>query len=71
MVPLEVRERHGWNDGDSLVAVDTDDGLLVMGTDEALSWLQSRLKGRDLVAELLADRRAEVKREEAESRRRR
>lgn len=70
-MPLEVRERHGWNDGDSLVAVDTDDGLLVMGTDEALSWLQSRLKGRDLVAELLADRRAEVKREEAESLRRR
>lgn len=70
-MPLEVRERHGWNDGDSLVAVDTDDGLLVMGTDEALSWLQSRLKGRDLVAELLADRRAEVKREEAELRRRR
>jgi len=45
--------------------------LRLLGTDEALSWLQSRLKGRDLVAELLDDRRAEVKREEAESRRQR
>jgi hypothetical protein len=43
--------------------VDTDAGLIVMSTDEALTWLRSRLEGRDLVAELLADRRAEVERE--------
>ena len=60
MIPSEVRERHGWNTGASLVAVDTDAGLIVMSTDDALAWLQSRLEGRDLVAELLADRRAEV-----------
>jgi hypothetical protein len=36
-----------------------------MSTDEALTWLQSRLEGRDLVAELLAERRAEVERENA------
>lgn len=46
-------------------SVDTDAGLLVMSTDEALTWLQSRLEGRDLVAELLAERRAEVERENA------
>jgi len=60
VIPSEVRERHGWNTGASLVAVDTDAGLIVMSTDDALAWLQSRLEGRDLVAELLADRRAEV-----------
>jgi hypothetical protein len=32
----------------------------VMSTDEALAWLRSRVEGRDLVAELLAERRAEV-----------
>lgn len=60
MIPSEVRERHGWSTGASLIAVDTDAGLIVMSTDEALAWLRSRLEGRDLVAELLADRRAEV-----------
>lgn len=60
VIPSEVRERHGWNTGASLIAVDTDAGLIVMSTDEALAWLRSRLEGRDLVAELLADRRAEV-----------
>jgi bifunctional DNA-binding transcriptional regulator/antitoxin component of YhaV-PrlF toxin-antitoxin module len=65
VIPIEVRDRHGWDTGSSLIAVDTDAGLLVMSTDEALTWLQSRLEGRDLVAELLAERRAEVERENA------
>jgi bifunctional DNA-binding transcriptional regulator/antitoxin component of YhaV-PrlF toxin-antitoxin module len=65
VIPIEVRDRHGWDTGASLIAVDTDAGLLVMSTDEALTWLQSRLEGRDLVAELLAERRAEVERENA------
>ena len=63
VIPSEVRERHGWNTGVSLVAVDTDAGLIVMSTDEALAWLRSRLEGRDLVAELLAERRTEVENE--------
>jgi len=65
VIPSEVRDRHGWHTGASLIAVDTDAGLIVMSTDEALAWLQSRLKGRDLVAELLAERRAEVESESA------
>lgn len=63
VIPSEVRARHGWDAGTSLVAVDTDAGLIVMSTDEALAWLQSRLAGRDLVAELLAERRTEVEQE--------
>lgn len=59
VIPSEVRERHGWSAGTELIAVDTDAGVIVMSTDEALAWLQSRLEGRDLVAELLAERRAE------------
>lgn len=65
VIPSDVRERHGWDTGTALVAVDTDAGLIVMSTDEALAWLQSRLEGRDLVAELLTERRAEVEGESA------
>ena len=65
VIPSDVRERHGWQTGTPLVALDTDAGLIVMSAEEALSWLQSRLEGRDLVAELLADRKAEVEREGA------
>jgi bifunctional DNA-binding transcriptional regulator/antitoxin component of YhaV-PrlF toxin-antitoxin module len=65
VVPLEVRERHGWDQGTSLVALDTDAGMLLMGSDDALAWLRSRLTGRDLVAELLADRRTDLDGESA------
>lgn len=63
VVPSTVRERHGWQAGESLVAIDTDAGMIIMSTDEALAWLRSRLVGRDLVAELLEERRTEVERE--------
>lgn len=60
VIPLEVRTRHGWEQGTELIAIDTDAGVLVMSADEGLAWLRGRLAGRDLVAELLAERRAEV-----------
>jgi bifunctional DNA-binding transcriptional regulator/antitoxin component of YhaV-PrlF toxin-antitoxin module len=61
-MPSEIRERHNWHSGTPLIAVDTEVGVVVMSTDEALSWLRTRVEGRDLVAELLAERRADVKR---------
>lgn len=63
VVPSAVRERHGWQSGESLVAIDTEAGMIVMSTDQALAWLRSRLTGRDLVAELLEERRTEVEHE--------
>ena len=60
VIPVDVRERHGWETGTPLVSIDTDAGLLVMSAKEGLAWLRSRLQGRDLVAELLAERAAEV-----------
>ncbi len=65
VVPAAVRERHGWAAGQPLVALDTEAGLVVMSADEAVTWLRARLKGRDLVAELLAERRADAAREPA------
>lgn len=63
VVPAAVREHHGWQSGDSLIAIDTDAGMLIMSPEEGLRWLRSRFEGRDLVAELLAERRAEVEHE--------
>jgi len=60
VIPIDVRDRHGWETGTPLVSIDTDAGLLVMSAKEGLAWLRSRLQGRDLVAELLAERAAEV-----------
>ncbi|MEI8261617.1 MAG: AbrB/MazE/SpoVT family DNA-binding domain-containing protein [Actinomycetes bacterium] len=60
VIPIDVRERHGWETGTPLVSIDTDAGLLVMSAKEGLAWLRSRILGRDLVAELLAERVAEV-----------
>lgn len=62
-VPREILDRHGWDVGTSLITVDADPGVIVTSTDEALDWLQSRRDDRDLVAELLEERRAEVERE--------
>lgn len=63
VLPIEVRERHGWEQGTPLVAVDSDEGLLVMSVAESLARLRARISGRDLVDELLTERRAEVERE--------
>lgn len=63
VIPRESLGRHGWDAGTSLITVDADRGVIVISTDEALSWLQSRSDGRDLVATLLDERRAEVERE--------
>ena len=65
VIPREILDRHGWDVGTPLITVDADPGVIVTSTDEALSLLQSRLDGRDLVAELLEERRAEVEREGA------
>ena len=60
VVPNEVRERHGWSTGTPLVVIDTDSGVVVLSTDEALAQLRERIEGRDLVSELLAERRLEI-----------
>ena len=65
VIPSDVRERHGWAPGTSLVAIDTEAGLILMSADQALDWLRSRLEGRDLVGELLADRRREAEADNA------
>ena len=63
VIPVEVRERHGWEKGTPLVSIDTEDGFLVMSADQALELVRASFKDRDPVAELLAERRQEAERE--------
>lgn len=65
MLPAEIRERHGWEAGTALVAIDTDTGLLVMSVEQGLAWMRRRLEDRDVVSELLVERRAEAAQDSA------
>ena len=66
VVPASIRARHRWVEGSTLVALDTDLGVLLadQGTVERL--VRARLAGHDLLDELISDRRREAARENAQ-----
>ena len=65
VVPAEVRDRFGLAEGTTLVLVETPAGLVLMTRGQLRERVRKDLEGRDLVAELLADRRREATREDA------
>jgi AbrB family looped-hinge helix DNA binding protein len=70
VIPSRVREELGLSEGDVLNVRVEDDRLLMETRLAALERLRRRFreaaKGRDPVAELIAERRAEARREEKE-----
>ncbi len=69
VIPAELRRRHGFADGATVVFEEGDDGILRLRSYEDVvrdvqSWAQS-LEGGSLVDELIAERRAEAAAEEA------
>lgn len=60
VVPASIRSRHGWGAGSTLVAVDTEFGVLLADRSALEELVRTRLAGRDLVGELIADRRREA-----------
>lgn len=70
VIPAEMREELGLSEGDILNVRVEDDRLLMETRLAALERLRRRFreaaKGRDPVAELIAERRAEARREEKE-----
>lgn len=64
VIPAELRARHQWGTGATLVAIDTELGVLLAGREIVERLVRERLAGHDLVAELLADRRSEAAREQ-------
>ena len=67
VVPAEVREGHGWTTGTRLVAIDEEDGVVLMDLERLEARVRRQLVGANLVESLLADRRREAAREDEES----
>lgn len=63
VVPASIRARHRWVEGSTLVALDTDLGVLLADHDTVEQLVRARLAGHDLLADLLSDRRREAARE--------
>jgi AbrB family looped-hinge helix DNA binding protein len=64
VVPAEVRERAGLREGTPLVMIEAPDGLVLLTREQLKSRIRADLAGLDLVAELLADRRAQAEAED-------
>jgi AbrB family looped-hinge helix DNA binding protein len=59
VVPAELRERVGLEEGVTLTLLATGHGLILLTRSQLQQLVRDDLGGLDLVAELLADRRAE------------
>jgi bifunctional DNA-binding transcriptional regulator/antitoxin component of YhaV-PrlF toxin-antitoxin module len=57
VLPAAIRERKGWDVGTELVAVETDTGVALVSRESLKCLLRTQLTGKDLVAQLLAERR--------------
>jgi bifunctional DNA-binding transcriptional regulator/antitoxin component of YhaV-PrlF toxin-antitoxin module len=56
--PADIRERRSWHTGTRLVAVETRSGVLLADRADIEALVSRQLAGRDLVSELLDERRA-------------
>ncbi len=60
VVPAELRERLNLTPGTPLVLFETSSGVVLTTREQLKALVRERLADRDLVAELLADRRREA-----------
>lgn len=65
VVPLELRERAGLDEGTVLTMIDTPSGVVLLTRSQLRDRVRTDLAGLDLVEELLAERRAESAAEQA------
>jgi AbrB family looped-hinge helix DNA binding protein len=66
VLPAELRQARGWVEGTVLLLLETEDGVALVTRDELERQVQAELAGAGLVAQLLAERRAEAARDAAE-----
>jgi AbrB family looped-hinge helix DNA binding protein len=59
VIPAELRERAGLSEGTALILLDTPTGLVLLTRPQLQELVRADLAGLNLVAELLAERRAE------------
>lgn len=60
VIPADVRSSAKLEPGTPLILVDSPSGLLLLTRAQARAMIKAQLSGKDLVAELLAERRAEA-----------
>jgi AbrB family looped-hinge helix DNA binding protein len=67
VLPAEVRRSRNWSEGTVLIALDTDDGVLLMTRDDLERKVLAEFagKGVGIVDELIAERRREAERDNA------
>ena len=65
VIPAELRERAGLEEGTVLCLVEGEGGLVLMTRQQLRDRVRADLAGLDLVGELLAERRAEATGEDA------
>ncbi len=58
VIPAEVREAAGLEEGTQLMLLPTDDGLVLMTREQLKARVRAQLAGEDLVGALLDERRA-------------
>ncbi|MFT4029849.1 MAG: AbrB/MazE/SpoVT family DNA-binding domain-containing protein [Protaetiibacter sp.] len=64
VIPAGIRARHGWDEGTTLLTIDTEGGVMLMERDDALRLIREQLEGSDPVAELLSERRREARQDD-------
>jgi len=65
VIPAELRERAGLDEGSALLLLEAADGVVLLTREQLKRRVRADLAGHDLVAELLADRRATAAEEDA------
>jgi AbrB family looped-hinge helix DNA binding protein len=67
VLPADLRQERGWSEGTILLLLETEGGVELLTRDELERQVLSQVDGTtDVVGELLAERRAEAARENAE-----
>lgn len=66
VLPAELRERSGLVAGTPLTLLETPSGLILLTREQLLERVRTDLSGLDLVGELLAERRYDALREDAD-----
>jgi len=65
VIPAELRDRLRLHPGSPLIMFDTPQGIVMATRDQAKQLVRDKLRGLDLVTELLDDRRRQAAAEDA------
>lgn len=64
VLPAGLRQRRNWSEGTTLVAVETERGVVLTVREELEDLVREQPAGRDVVADLIAKRREDASRDD-------